>query len=557
LIKLLFYAINGTGLGHLTRLLCVAREARELLNSLHLEADIRFITSSEASEIAWDFPVYKFPSKTVAREVGLQKHSFESESKLMISQLMASFAPHVLVVDTVPQGSFREIAFLRDFVERMVYIDRHKDPSVVQSPLFQKHVALYHRILVPDHPTEAQRYPHPSEVREKVRFVGPIHGFTGETALTRTEVREHFGVEPGQRLLYLSGGGGSDSREFLAETARRLADDQCNFVLLGLGPLHREKHPVRKNLICLHGADSRDYFPGVDGALSAAGYNSYQELLAAGVPTVFYHQPKGMDRQDERVELGRMKGWHLGLPDLDPDQALDRLNALFEEEVRERILTSLAQRPAARGRLEAALEILLLQANSPHSPINKNKLYQVARWRWNWEEQREHSFPVVAATARRWLKHICPPDAVTEAEESALIGWHGEERTGGTDLLTWAMRLNGLGEEPGAELMRAWCHNNKVSWGNEPAQRRAISDVLDILQDHFPTQWRELLHEFLSNFKRPYQREALLFLASDLDGREPSGDVPQGLVELRESKAPWGSRELQIFKNSNQREVMR
>ena len=75
-VRLLFYAINGTGLGHLTRLLAVARSCRELLDALEQEADIRFLTSSEASEVVWDFPVYKLPSKTVARTVKMGVDEF-------------------------------------------------------------------------------------------------------------------------------------------------------------------------------------------------------------------------------------------------------------------------------------------------------------------------------------------------------------------------------------------------------------------------------------------------------------------------------------------------
>ena len=84
-LKLLFYAINGTGLGHLTRLLAVARSCREMAAAMGLESDIRFLTSSEASEVVWDFPVYKLPSKTVARTARVPVDQFESSSKLAVS----------------------------------------------------------------------------------------------------------------------------------------------------------------------------------------------------------------------------------------------------------------------------------------------------------------------------------------------------------------------------------------------------------------------------------------------------------------------------------------
>jgi len=64
-LKIMFYAINGTGLGHLSRLLNLAREARSVLHAMDLKADFQFLTTSEASQACFDFPVYKLPSKTL------------------------------------------------------------------------------------------------------------------------------------------------------------------------------------------------------------------------------------------------------------------------------------------------------------------------------------------------------------------------------------------------------------------------------------------------------------------------------------------------------------
>lgn len=542
-VRLLFYAINGTGLGHLTRLLAVARSCRELLEALEQEADIRFLTSSEASEVVWDFPVYKLPSKTVARTVKMGVDEFEAESKLLVTNLMASFKPDVLVVDTLPQGSYREIAFLKTFVSRMVYIDRHKDPSVTRTELHQKHVALYDRVLIPDHPEAAARYEHSKEVIPKRKFVGPIHLFEPHSSLTRAEVRERFDLQPGQRLFYLSGGGGSESREFLKETALRLATNQQNFVLVGWGPLHQGELIFRKNIVSLTDAGSRQLFRGVDIALSAAGYNTYQELLAARVPTVFYAQPKGMDRQDERIALGAERGWHLNLESLDSERACEQLERLTDENVRGGILSALDERAPAGGRWTAAAEILTLHSSLSHSSVNRTLLYQTALWRQDWSRL---NFSSTATTARRWLKHLCHNEAREELAELTVMAWRGQEANSAKSLLSWAAELDSWNPELRAEFIRAWCHRNAGDLKHEEKARTEASSTIQILKEA-TGEWQLLLREMLEGFKRPYQRQALLLLARRLD-EQPETPDPDGILgNLRREKTPWGQRELRFL----------
>ena len=274
--SLLFYAINGTGLGHLTRLLAIAREARELLQALGQKADIRFLTTSEGSELAWDFPVYKIPSKTLVRQTDLDAAEFLAGSKLLILNLVAQIRPHCLILDTAPQGAFSEASMLRSLSRFMIFVDRHKDPKVARSPLHQAHFPLYDRVLVPDDADQSDRYPIPLELEGRRRFVGCVSGLRPECNLSSDATRDYFQVEPGQRLIYVSGGGGGDpaSREGLRWLVEALAAEPRNHLLVGYGPLHRGEQLYRRNVTPLNLPDASRFFPGLDAAVSAAGYNS-------------------------------------------------------------------------------------------------------------------------------------------------------------------------------------------------------------------------------------------------------------------------------------------
>jgi len=128
-VSAVFYGINGTGLGHISRLLNIARAARELLHAMNIGADFHFITSSEAPQVAWDFPVTKLPSKTVVNGCDTSNPKFAALSKVMIMNLMTVLRPHLLVMDTMPQGSFGEFTLLKDLCRQKVFINRHKKPS--------------------------------------------------------------------------------------------------------------------------------------------------------------------------------------------------------------------------------------------------------------------------------------------------------------------------------------------------------------------------------------------------------------------------------------------
>ncbi|MBM83079.1 MAG: hypothetical protein CMJ78_21165 [Planctomycetaceae bacterium] len=360
-VRILFYAINGTGLGHLSRLLAIARQARELLHAMGIRADFHFITTSEAPEIAWDFPVYKIPSKTIIADSDTPNSAFAQSAKLIISNLTSTLRPDLLVLDTVPTGSFQEFVFLKDYAKKTVFIDRHKDSKAATSSVHQTHLSLYDLIIIPDDQSVADRYPVSAKARKRRRFVGRIHGFNPLIAMPREAVREQFGVDR-KWLIYVSAGGGGDAHAAndLDHIIDALADDLDHFLLIGYGPLYRGSRVYRSNVVPLSEAYVSRFFRGIDIAVSAAGYNTYEELLAATVPSAFYAQIKGLDRQDQRIEWGQTAGWHLALSSLDKPLVRAAVENLKDETRRLAIHSRLVERGCSQGNLFAAIELIKL-----------------------------------------------------------------------------------------------------------------------------------------------------------------------------------------------------
>jgi len=455
-VTALFYAINGTGLGHLSRLLAIAREARALVEALGLRPELSFLTTSEAPHAGRDFPVFKLPSKTVVARQGASAPRYVAQAKLMVSNVVAGLRPDLLVLDTAPEGAFQELVFLRDYARATAFVDRRKGASKAAAPTHQAHLRLYDRVLVPDEPEAAARYPIPAGLRERRRFVGRVSGLRPEDALPRDLVRAELGVAPGDRLVYVSAGGGGDPEAAAALGALidALADQAGTVLLVGYGPLYEGPRVYRPNVIPLVAPNARRFFGGVDLAFSAAGYNSYQELLGAGVPTAFFAQAKGMDRQDLRVAEGVARGWHLDLPDLDPAVVRARAAELSDPARRDAIRAALADRAPATGALRAAVELLALHAGLPGSPVDRSALHLVAALRGAaYAAPSEDAGPVeveppafeeAAAQALAWLRAARGDGDLEELGFAARQAWTERRAWPAAEReLAWGRRLAG------------------------------------------------------------------------------------------------------------------
>jgi UDP-N-acetylglucosamine--N-acetylmuramyl-(pentapeptide) pyrophosphoryl-undecaprenol N-acetylglucosamine transferase len=373
-ISAVFYGINGTGLGHISRLTNIAREMKVLLNAMSIQADFHMLTTPEAPQVSYDFPTWKIPSKTVINSSEYQNQKYIGDANFFVTNMMATLRPNYLIVDTVPQCSFGEFLNLKLYADQTVFINRHRREEIAKEAISQECMKLYNLIFTPDYSTASNKYDYLTpELKMKNRYTSMIHGFRPENTMSKDEVRDYFSVKPHQKVVYISAGGGGDKHveSVLKNLVNSIVEFENLVVLIGYGPLYRGKKIYQSNIIPLIEVDVRKYFRGVDIAICAAGYNTFEELISAKVPTAFYSLEKGWDSQEDRILEGVKSGNNLYLENLEPESIKHILHDLLGTKGQD-IRNHLSHRPLANGAVVAATEMLKLKFGFRKEP----KLYQ-------------------------------------------------------------------------------------------------------------------------------------------------------------------------------------
>ncbi len=331
-LRVVCYAVNGTGVGHLTRLLSIARWLRRYAAAMDEKLEIWFLTSSEADALVFSegFAAFKIPSKTIVAETGIDRRAYLALAKQWVWHTLGLLRPDLFIVDTFPRGSFGELLGALDLCKRAAFVYRPVKPEIAARPDFQAMLSVYDLLVVPEADGQVLT---PPGVADRLVHVGPVLSRERWELLPRDVAREQLGVrDPAARCVFVSAGGGGDkhAEAQLRSTVAALAGDPKLHVVVGLGPLYRG--PPFPGVTTLTGRAAASML-AFDAAVCAAGYNTFGELMFAGVPTAFLPQDKLADDQHARAQRAVEKG---AAAILAPD-----------DDVRA-IVTELMSRPGAR-----------------------------------------------------------------------------------------------------------------------------------------------------------------------------------------------------------------
>ena len=334
-LRVLNYAVNGLGLGHLTRLIAINRQVRRLSSVLSEPAEITFLTSSEADSLAFahNFAAFKIPAKGIVPACGLDPARYRKVGKQWVWNAINLISPDILIVDTFPAGSFHELYDVLDFGQKNVFIYRAVREGAARQPDFQSALRGYHLILKPQEQGENDS-PVPESMTDKVATVGEILIRSASEILSREEARETLGIALDVPAVYISTGGGGDTAAqaiFADLVAAAKQMPQVRFVV-GAGPLYRGREFAAPNITWSYRHTMMEYFRAFDAAITAGGFNSVGELMHCGIPCAFLPQPRSHDDQEKRVARCVAAGAGILLPSLAAEDVVFAVTQLLGTE---------------------------------------------------------------------------------------------------------------------------------------------------------------------------------------------------------------------------------
>jgi hypothetical protein len=350
----LYVSTNGLGLGHLTRLMALARRASR-------EVRPYVVSMSQAvPTVAVEGLDYEYvPSRG---DLGIGVRRWNAMFRRRFVDILLRELPAAVIFDgTYPyDGLFAGRSVLPGL--RLIWLRRGMW-RLESSARQLARSGQFDLVIEPgDFAQDADRGA--TADRDDALHVAPIVFLDDDELLTRDEAAALLGIDPARptALVTLGGGGVGELSEWLERLAGRLADRDPFQVVVTRSAIAGESGGLPDGVRRTSVYPVSRALRAVDLAVAAAGYNSFHELLAFGVPSAFLPNPAAaLDDQGARAAWAEKAGVGLCIEDLDA-RAIERIvTELGDPDRRRRIATRCSLLPHAGGAREAqgAVEALL------------------------------------------------------------------------------------------------------------------------------------------------------------------------------------------------------
>lgn len=303
---ILFYPTNGVGLGHVTRLLAIARRLPERFEPV-------FFTPCHALAV---IEHQGFRAEYVP-EPSHDETAPADHAKAMAPRLAAAlryYRPAAIVFDgNVPRDAL--LAACADYPAPSLWVRRgmwRGDPALA------RHLDLSRYFDAVIEPTEvaasADKGPTASAEDAPIA-VPPVMMLDRAELLPPRAARAQLGLEPERPAVLVQLGSGSNND--IERHLDRLVDagKALDLQMVVVEWLIRHNPVRRRGVRHLAAFPNARYFRAFELAVSAAGYNSFHELLHHGVPTLFLpNDAQRVDDQRARAAWAETKGAAVCVP---------------------------------------------------------------------------------------------------------------------------------------------------------------------------------------------------------------------------------------------------
>ncbi len=357
--RVLFVTSNGTGLGHLTRSMAVARRFGGDVESLVL-------TLSAAAPVVEE---QGFAVEYVASHSTPGTGSSWRWSRRLRGRLRAVFAelqPEVLVFDGVHPyeallgalGAAPEMH--RVWCRRPMWLPGSNLGALERERFFDA-------VLEPGElAAELDRGPTVARREHAVR-VDPVVFCEDADLLERAAAERELGLRPGMLNVLVALGQGDEVRDAAVRTLRALAG-RPGVQVAALSSAIAELGELGEGVVRVEATYPMSrYYRAFDAAVAACGYNAFHELVRFGVPTVWVPMRRETDDQAARARWAEQAGVGRGLEGPAAPGLEAALDSLLDDAARAEMDGALGALEIGDGAAQAA-EWLVELAKEPRAP---------------------------------------------------------------------------------------------------------------------------------------------------------------------------------------------
>ncbi len=356
--RILFTTSNGTGLGHLTRSMAIARRLGDDVESL-------FLTLSAAAPVVerMGFPV-EYVAAYATPGSG-NDYRWSRRLRARLRAVIAETDPDLIVFDgTHP---YEALLGALPAAGTAVWCRR---------PLWKRgssriplgRAGAFDAVLEPGELAESEDAGPTVALRDRAHRVGPIVLLDRSELLDRRRAAFELGLDPGAVNVLVTLGQGDEVREGMKRTLSHLAGHDIQIAALSSALAAAGDVPA--GVVSLRDTYPMSrYFAAFDGAVAAAGYNAYHELIELGVPSLFVPMQRDTDDQAARARYAEAAGLGLGVTGASDPELEPKLDRLLEE--REALAATLTTREPASGAADAAAWLHRVASSGSIGPTSR------------------------------------------------------------------------------------------------------------------------------------------------------------------------------------------
>lgn len=346
--RVLFFTSNGVGMGHLIRALALARRLPSSIEPI-------IVTLSQAVKVPLDlgFHVEYIPFHSY---VGADNHAWNRFLREELALLLAYYDPAVFVFDgNTPYAGL--LAALKHHSSCWAVWCRRGMWRPASGAVAMSREPGFDAVLEPGELARAFDQGPTIVSVDRTRQVEPVRLLDESEFLPRAAARAALDLSPdGDAVLVQLGAGNNfDYATIQRRVVDHLARRPSTQIVVMVSPISMTMPVVPPGVRVVSKFPAARYFAAFDAAVSAAGYNSFHELMLAGIPTLFVpNENPSMDDQLGRANWAAHGGFALTIRTRAHFQIAEQLDELMNAQIRREIKGRLAILPPANGAVAAA-----------------------------------------------------------------------------------------------------------------------------------------------------------------------------------------------------------